>query len=310
MKNYIICILIISFSFSYSQKKKNGNIYVEHPAIDVVNKLYSAINNQDYELMDQLISDDYKGVNGSQMNKDAEPQTKSEFINQVKSNFTNARYVSVKQYENSYPDAVEYKESSSDGYTWVYNWEYWTSVGGTTGIDYSQPRHVQYVVSSENKIVFSRVYINASPYTQTYVSQRELEDGDIYSHHPNINTVRKAIKAIHYMDIDNYYVDFSENAVFTGFSQNWGDDPLSLDENKESSLEFIKLYNINSLDNVWIRYYDFDRQNGVVQSWWRASFTRKLDNKEIVMPLMFNHTFNDDGKMIRQQLLWNPGKLN
>ena len=108
MKNYIIYILIISFSFSYSQKKKNGNIYVEHPAIDVVNKLYSAINNQDYELMDQLISDDYKGVNGSQMNKDAEPQTKSEFINQVKSNFTNARYVSVKQYENSFKFTFTY----------------------------------------------------------------------------------------------------------------------------------------------------------------------------------------------------------
>ena len=106
MKNYILYILILSFSFSYSQKKKNGNIYVEHPAIDIINKLYSAINEQDYELMDELISDDYKGVNGGQMNKDAEPQTKSEFINQVKGNFTNARYVSVKQYENSYPHEI------------------------------------------------------------------------------------------------------------------------------------------------------------------------------------------------------------
>ena len=30
---------------------------------------------------------------------------------------------------------------------------YFAAVGGTTGIDYSQPRHTQYVVNKDNQVV-------------------------------------------------------------------------------------------------------------------------------------------------------------
>jgi len=39
------------------------------------------------------------------------------------------------------------------------------------------------------------------------------------------------------------------------------------------------------------------------------SVTRKKDGKEIVFPVMFNHTFNDDGKIVRHWESWNEAKL-
>ena len=42
MKNYLLLIFALVLSFSFSQKKKNGTMYIEHPAIDVVEKFYKA----------------------------------------------------------------------------------------------------------------------------------------------------------------------------------------------------------------------------------------------------------------------------
>ena len=68
--------------------------------------------------LDKLIADD-KGVSGEQMNPDAKPQTKKEFIQTVKSLHTNSRYFSGKHTDNGYPDAVEYKDESFSNGTWV-----------------------------------------------------------------------------------------------------------------------------------------------------------------------------------------------
>ena len=61
--------------------------------------------------------------------------------------------------------------------------------------------------------------------------------------------------------------------------------------------------------NVWIKYYEFDAQRNTVQSWWRVEVTRKSDQNDIVFPVMFNHTFNDDGEIVRHFESWDPSKL-
>ena len=92
----IISILLIFVSVSiFAQKKKNGEIYIEHPSIDVIFQLHDAMNANDSIALDKLIADDFKGVSGEQMNPDAKPQTKEEFIQTVKSLHTNSRYFSV-----------------------------------------------------------------------------------------------------------------------------------------------------------------------------------------------------------------------
>ena len=63
------------------------------------------------------------------------------------------------------------------------------------------------------------------------------------------------------------------------------------------------------MDCKWIKFYEFDSQRDYVQSWWRVSVTRKSDGKVIIIPVLFNHAFNDDGKIIRHNELWNEAKL-
>ena len=307
-----IKILLIAFFVTISlnaQKKKNGNIYINHPAIEVIENLHSAMNANDSEALSKIISDDFKGVSGEQMNKDAEPQTKAEFIQQVNSAHTISKYYSVRKTSNSYPDAVEYKDENFSGVTWIYSWEYFTAVGGTTGIDYSQPRHTQYVVNKDNQVVFARYYLNQRPYTETQKSQRELEDGEVYSHHPNINTVRRFVKALQYNDDENLFVDFAENVNVNGLFNDWGADPLNLDGLRDGFNTFKSNFEITGMDNMWIKFFEIESGADFVQSWWRVSVTRKKDGKEIVFPVMFNHNFNEDGKITRHWESWNQAKL-
>ena len=201
----LIVVLMVCISLN-AQKKKNGTIFIEHPAFDVVDNLHSAMNSNNSDALSKIIADDFRGVAGDQMNKDAKPQTKAQFIQQVKNNHEISKYFNIRQSSNGYPDAVEYKDENFSG-TWVYSWEYFTAVGGTTGIDYSQPRHTQYVVNKDNQIAFARYYLNQYPYSQTSNSQMKMKDGDVYSHHSNINTVRRFVKAFQYNDDENLFVD-------------------------------------------------------------------------------------------------------
>ena len=303
----LIVVLMVCISLN-AQKKKNGTIFIEHPAFDVVENLHSAMNSNDSDALSKIIADDFRGVAGDQMNKDAKPQTKAQFIQQVKNNHEISKYFNIRQSSNGYPDAVEYKDENFSG-TWVYSWEYFTAVGGTTGIDYSQPRHTQYVVNKDNQIAFARYYLNQYPYSQTSNSQMEMKDGDVYSHHSNINTVRRFVKAFQYNDDENLFVDFAENVNVNGLFNDWGSDPMNLDGLKSGFKTFKSNYKINSVDNMWIKFFKIESDSNFVQSWWRFSVTRKKDGKEIVFPVMFNHTFNDDGKIVRHWESWNEAKL-
>ena len=303
----LIIVLMVCISLN-AQKKKNGTIFIEHPAFDVVENLHSAMNSNDSDALSKIIADDFRGVAGDQMNKDAKPQTKAQFIQQVKNNHEISKYFNIRQSSNGYPDAVEYKDENFSG-TWVYSWEYFTAVGGTTGIDYSQPRHTQYVVNKDNQIAFARYYLNQYPYSQTSNSQMEMKDGDVYSHHSNINTVRRFVKAFQYNDDENLFVDFAENVNVNGLFNDWGSDPMNLDGLKSGFKTFKSNYKINSMDNMWIKFFKIESDSNFVQSWWRFSVTRKKDGKEIVFPVMFNHTFNDDGKIVRHWESWNEAKL-
>ena len=165
------------------------------------------------------------------------------------------------------------------------------------------------LVNSDNKISFSRTYMNQMPFVESWRSRSNLSDGKIYSNHPNINTVRKAMHALQYGNMDHFFEAFDENAKFDGLFSDWDADDLSIDEFKNMQTEFLNNYSIESVDNRGIKYYEFDSQKGLVQSWWRISLVRKSDNKAIVLPVMVNHRFNDEGKIVKSFEAWNGDKL-
>ncbi|MDC0628871.1 MAG: hypothetical protein P8H44_01690 [Flavobacteriaceae bacterium] len=310
MKTKLIALLLVVSSISvFGQKKKNGTVYIDHPAIDIIYQMYDAVNTNNLEALDNLLSDDFKGVWGDEMNKDREPTTKKQFIDNIESWNTKNRYHSLKTANNAYPDAIKYNDENFKDVTLVYCWEAISGVGGMTGVKFSQRRHTQYAVNSDNKISFSRTYMNQMPFVESWRSRSNLSDGKIYSNHPNINTVRKAMHALQYGNMDHFFEAFDENAKFDGLFSDWDADDLSIDEFKNMQTEFLNNYSIESVDNRGIKYYEFDSQKGLVQSWWRISLVRKSDNKAIVLPVMVNHRFNDEGKIVKSFEAWNGDKL-
>ena len=310
MKTKLIALLLVASTISvFGQKKKNGTVYIDHPAIDVINQMYDAVNTNNLEALDNLLSDDFKGVWGDEMNKDREPATKKQFIDNIDSWNTKNRYYSLKSGKNAYPDAIKYNDENFKDVTLVYCWEAISGVGGMTGVKFSQRRHTQYAVNSDNKISFSRSYMNQMPFVESWRSRNNLSDGKIYSNHTNINTVRKAMHALQYGNMDHFYEAFDENAKFDGLFSDWDDEDLSMEEFKSLQADFLNNYTIQSVDNKGIKYYEFESQRGLVQSWWRLSIVRKSDSKAIVMPVMVNHRFNDEGKIVKQFEAWNGDKL-
>ena len=310
MKTKLMTLLLVASTVVvFAQKKKNGTVYIDHPAIDVINQMYDAVNTNNLEVLNDLISDDFKGVWGDEMNKDREPATKKQFIDNIDSWNTKNRYYSLKSGKNAYPDAIKYNDENFKDVTLVYCWEAISGVGGMTGVKFSQRRHTQYAVNSDNKISFSRSYMNQMPFVESWRSRNNLSDGKIYSNHTNINTVRKAMHALQYGNMDHFYEAFDENAKFDGLFSDWDDEDLSMEEFKSLQADFLNNYTIQSVDNKGIKYYEFESQRGLVQSWWRLSIVRKSDSKAIVMPVMVNHRFNDEGKIVKQFEAWNGDKL-
>ena len=58
-KIFIISFFFLAFILN-AQKKKNGNLYIEHPHIDVVEKFNTAFTSGDTETLKSLVSDDFK----------------------------------------------------------------------------------------------------------------------------------------------------------------------------------------------------------------------------------------------------------
>ena len=309
MKKLLLCSLMLCLMTTFGQKKKNGTVYIKHPAIDVINEMYAAVNQNNLEKLGELFADDFKGINGDNINKDSEPFTKEEFINNINQWNTTNRYFSLKTGKNAYPDAVEYKDENFDKVTYVYAWEVMSGVGGKTGVKFTQPRHAQYIVNADNKIGFVRLYMNQIPFIESWRSRRALSDGKIYSNHDNINTVRKSIHALQHGNMAHFFEAFTADAKFDGLFNDWDKKGLTMDEFKAMQLDFLNAYTIQSIDNKWIKYYEFESQDNHVQSWWRLTLVNKADNKKTTIPVMLIHKFNEAGKIVKSTELWNQAKL-
>ncbi len=78
MKRFTLVMMMLFTIITYSQKKKNGTIYSEHPAINVVEDFQKAFVSGDADKVMSYLADDYKWWNGTNSNKDASLALKRE----------------------------------------------------------------------------------------------------------------------------------------------------------------------------------------------------------------------------------------
>jgi ketosteroid isomerase-like protein len=292
----ILAVCFCTLLATAQKKEKNGTIYKDHPAIETVNALFKAFLAGDSDLAASYLADDFKSYNGVNGNKDAKGGTKEDFLdnmNWMKENFS---YMTITPSNGAYPDALEYKDSG----TWVQTWDHIRAVHNKTGVKLDMPMHRLIVLNDENKVKSMINYFDMRIPQEIGRSSADLKNGTLYKNHANINSVRRMMHAMEFSDFDTAYSFFAEDASFDSLELPDGES-LTLAQVKERNAEIWDTYEFTSIDEVgYPDYLEYDLGDAkVVQSWWKFRLTRKSDKKTFVIPALYIHDFNDEGKIIR-----------
>ena len=288
-------IALVSFSVS-AQKKKNGTVYIDHPAIDMIESFQSAWVSGDIEKAGSYLHENFKIFNATSENKEQKGSTKAQMINNMSWWYNNMDYLKIERSRGAYPDAIEYKEGNQ---LWVQTWDHLYGVNKQTGVKFDSPIHRLYLVSNDSKQILNiQEYNNANSFRRINMSWtgKDRKNGVIYINHENINTVRKAISAAENGDFDSVYANMTEDAMFNDINY---DEPRSLSELKASDEVFNSNFDIVSIDQIgYPDYLEYDlNESRTVLSWWNYKFVRKSDKKEISLRVHFVHDFNKEGKI-------------
>lgn len=310
MKKTLLVGMMLCMFITYAQKEKNGNIYMEHPAIEVVQEFTEAAVKGDTTKMASYLTDDFKGYNGTSNITDDKGIDKAAFLRNQMLYFDQLDYFSATPFPGSYPDAIEYKKDNEDDEVWVQTWTQLNGVHKTTGVKIDAAAHRLYALTKDNKIKTIITYSNGSVMDEIRSSFTDRTNGTIYNHHDNINTVRKMIYAVENNDLEKAYSFYDEGARFSDLSTISGNG-ISLSEQKELDKQILDQYEITSIDmNGYPDYLHYEMGDArVVQSWWTINLMRKADKKAIALPILFIHDFNEEGKIIHEAAYYNEKLL-
>ena len=158
-----ILIALITFSVSAQKKKKNGNLYIEHPGIDLVESFHKAFVDGDIDKAASFLSEDFRIYNSLSMNKESKGWGKSALVANMTSWKNNWEYLSYDRSEGSYPDALEYDKSGN----WVFSWNHLYAINKTTGVKFDSPILRGYVLNEDSsKIIRIHEYNNRMNFLQ------------------------------------------------------------------------------------------------------------------------------------------------
>ena len=306
MKKILLLGMMVFTIIAFSQKKKNGTVYIDHPAIDAVEAMNKAWVEGDAEKMQSYMADDYKWWNGNDSDKDAKPGTKEGAAKNIKWWQENVDYLSLERSGEAYPDAIEYKDEDQKDVVWVQTWDHIKGVHNKTGVKIDMPVHALYTVNTDNKITMVIDYSDESVWDELRQSFTERRNGTIYNHHDNINSVRRLMAALEFKDMDKYYSFFDEKARFRNIHMPVGTKGKTIEEDREGMKKMMESFEFTAVDQQgypdYLNYGLGDAK--VVQSWWKVRMIRKSDKKKLVIPVMVIHNFNDDGKITRENVYY------
>ncbi len=306
MKKSVIIFMMMFTIIAYSQKKKAGTVYSEHPAIQVVEAMQQARAAGDADKVASYLADDFKAFQGTSLNKDAKGTNKEDFLNGVKNFNKNFSYVSMTRDSGATPDAIEYK----DDVLWVQTWDHFKAVHDETGVKVDMPIHNLYRMNADNKIVTMLNYDNDLPWAEMRRGYAPRTNGVLYDQHENINKVRRMMAAFENGDVEKAFSYFTEDATFSNLDMPRGES-ATLAQEKEGFKKMMENWTLDSIDvQGYPDYMEYERSGKIAQSWWTARMTRKSDGKKVVWPLMFVHTFNDEGMIVNETGYYTTKSLN
>lgn len=310
MKKLTLVVLLFTMSISYAQKKSNGTVYINHPAIDVVDAYTKTVNSGNLDKLDAFFADDFKAYNSTTDNQYSKGTDKTAFVKRIKSWRENIDYFAITPANGAYPDAIEYKDDAQKDVVWVQCWDEVKGVHKKTGVKINMNLHRLFVINKANKIKTIFVYDNPQVNDEINESYTERTNGTIYNHHQNINNVKNMLFAFENKDLNKSYSYFTNDAVFSDIN-NMDKKSISFDEQKAIDKKVMDAYDFVGLEVVgYPDYMHYEIGNsGVVYSWWTWHVIRKSDKKEIALPVHYQHNMNKEGKITREMAYYNAALL-
>jgi hypothetical protein len=305
MKKIAICVLMLLPVIGFSQKKANGTIYIEHPAINVVDAFTKAMVKGDTTAMSKMMADNFRSFNPVTASQYSKGQDKASFLGMVKWMQSNLDYYSIERMKGSYPDAFEYsKDPSDDNAVTVESWDILKGVHKKTGVKADMLLHRSIVLTKNNKIRSVGQYMNPEFGDELGRASSERKNGTIYSQHENINKLRLMLAAAENGDIEKYYTFYAEKARFRDINT---EKSKTLKEDMASKTAFLENFELVGFEQVgYPDYMHYEMGDaGTLYSWWNLHVIRKSDDKAIEVPIHYSHTVNKEGKFTSVSAYYN-----
>ena len=303
MKKHIIYLFVLCFSLSFSQKKNNGKLYIEHPAMDVVDQFNKAFVSGDLETMKSLVSDDFRWYTLSMR----EPGTLQQLLN--RSNYLSKNVVNfdIKHYGGAYPDALEYKE---DDIVEVMTYTWMSGYDRNTGVELDMPRYVNFRMNDEGKIRSMNVMDDQALWTKAYQAWDTRANGVIYKDHPLVTKVRLMMRDYETQDVEKIKSNYTENTRFYDVMNSSVDEFKSLEEEFAQFNDYMEVFElVNIRESGYPDVLDYEGNGAVVISWWEMTLRNKKSGKTNTIMQHIQHSFNEKGEIVREDYYFNPAQL-
>ena len=303
MKKHIIYLFVLCFSFSFSQKKNNGKLYIEHPAMDVVEQFNKAFVSGDLEIMKSIVSDDFRWYTLSMR----EPGTLQQLLN--RSNYLSKNVVNfdIKHYGGAYPDALEYKKDDVlevMTYTWMSGYD------RNTGVELDMPRYVNFRINDDGKISRMNVMDDQALWTKAYQAWDTRANGVIYKDHPLVTKVRLMMRDYETQDVEKIKSNYTENTRFYDVMNSPVDEFKSLEEEFAQFNDYMEVFElVNIRESGYPDVLDYEGNGAVVISWWEMTLRNKKSGKTNTIMQHIQHSFNEKGEIVREDYYFNPAQL-
>ena len=301
MKKITIFAMMMLPFIGFCQKKENGKIYIEHPAINVVDAFTKAMVKGDTVAMSKMMTDDFKAQNVVTSTPFTVGTSKAAYLRNAMVWFNNLDYYSIKTAEGTYPDAFEYTKNPTDNNAiTVETWDEMKGVHKTTGVKANMFLHRSFNLTKDNKIRRIGNYINPEVPNEIDRASVVRTNGIIYSQHDNINKLRLMMAAAEHGDWDKYYGFYDKDATFFDVNDMEAK-PHNLEAEKVGDKAVFDKFELVSFEQTGypdFMKYEMQNDDGTLYSWWNVHLRRKSDKKMIKVPMHYDMVVSKEGKIV------------
>ena len=304
MKKLLLVFTMIFSVAVFSQKESNGKLYIDHPAIEIVNQFNEAYISGDLDKLKELVTENFQ-VRTLKDRKSNDINWILGTSNYLSKNITDFQ---LKHYGGSYPDVLEYKK---DGVVDVKTYEWLTGYDKNTGLDINMPRYATYRMNAKgDKVAGLWINDDETLWQKNWDAYDTTKNGIIYKDHPLVTKVRLLYQSYKTADVDKIKANYTDNTIFYNVMNSGIDEFKTLEEEFAQFDKYMETFEImNIRESGFPDVLDYDGDGAVVISWVEMTFrNRKSGNTNTILQHI-QHWFNEDGEIVREDYYFNPAQL-